>query len=140
MFPSRITIRSGFVFYIMIDHSDANKLIEKLKIDTKAETSKIQIQPISYRWVNECISKGQLIDYNKADSYIYKPFSFTIPIKDFHKIIFDVLGVEDIKKMRIKELYNTLGSTRNTPNRVELTHCLCGESYKEAARYKDIKK
>jgi hypothetical protein len=23
---------------------------------------------------------------------------------------------------------------------VELTHCLCGESYKETARYKEIKK
>jgi hypothetical protein len=29
---------------------------------------------------------------------------------------------------------------RNTPNRAEITHCLCGEKYRETQRYKDIKK
>jgi hypothetical protein len=86
----------------MVDGPDAAKCIDRLKVDTKAEANKIQIQPISYRWVNECVAKGLFIDYNKAESYIYKPFGFTVPIKDFHKIIFDVLGVEDVKKMRIK--------------------------------------
>lgn len=86
----------------MIDHADAPRLIDKLKADTKAEANKINIQPISFRWVNECVSKSQFIDYLRADSYIYKPFAFSIPIKDFHKMIFDVLAVDDVKKARIK--------------------------------------
>lgn len=55
-------------------------------------------------------------------------------------MVFDVLGLDDVLRLRIKELYNTLGSVRNTPNRVEITHCLCGEKYKEIQRYKEIRK
>jgi hypothetical protein len=36
------------------------------------------------------------------ESYIYKPFNFKTPIPDFHKLVIDVIGVDDIKKMRLK--------------------------------------
>lgn len=44
----------------------------------------------------------------------------------FHKMVFEVLGVDDVMRLRLKELYNILGSVKNSPNRVEITHCLCG--------------
>lgn len=119
------------------DTSDCNKFIERLKSDTKG---RVQIQPISYRWVNECLAKGQFIDINKTDSYVYKPFNFKTPTLGFHKMVFEVLGLDDVSKLRLKELYNTLGSARNMANKSELTHCLCGPSYKELGRYWEIKK
>ena len=121
----------------MKDGSDANKLVEKLQSDTRG---KVQLQPVSYRWVNECISKCQFIDLNSIDSYIYKPFNFKIPIPNFHKMVFEVLGVDDVHKLRLKELYNYLGSARNMVNKSEITHCLCGPSYQEVPRYKELKK
>jgi hypothetical protein len=112
-------------------------MIERLKSDTKGL---VQVQPVSYRWVNECVLKGQYIELQRADSYIYKPFNFKTPVMGFHKMVFDVLGLDDVARLRLKELYNTLGSVRNTPNRVEITHCLCGEKFRENQRYKEIRK
>lgn len=112
-------------------------MIEQLKKDTKG---RVQVQPASYRWVNECLSKGQFIDIRKTESYIYKPFNFKIPIMGFHKMVFDVLGTDDVTKRRLNELYNTLGSAKNAPNRVDITHCLCGDKYSETLRYTEIKK
>jgi hypothetical protein len=42
--------------------------------------------------------------------------------------------------LRIKELIGVLGSLNMTPNRAELTHCLCGEDYKSSPKIKEIKK
>jgi hypothetical protein len=108
-------------------------MIDRLKIDTRGRA---QVQPISYRWVNECLSKAQFIDINKSESYVYKPFNFKTPVLGFHKMVFDVLGVDDILKLRLKELYNALGSAKNVANKIEITHCLCGAKYSETARYK----
>ena len=84
---------------------------------------------MSYRWLNECLSKSQFIDVKKQDSYIYRPFNFKTPILGFHKMIFEVLGLDDVLKLRLKELYNTLGSAKNMANKSEITHCLCGVGY-----------
>ena len=80
-------------------------MIDRLKSDTKGQ---VQIQPASYRWINDL----------KSDSYIFKPFNFKTPIMGFHKMFFEVLGVDDVMKLRLKELYNILGSVKNSPNRV----------------------
>ncbi len=90
-------------------------MIERLKSDTKGQ---VQIQPASYRWINDCVSKCQYIDILKSDSYVFKPFNFKTPIMGFHKMVFEVLGVDDVMKLRLKELYNILGSVKNSPNRV----------------------
>lgn len=58
----------------------------------------------------------------------------------FHKMIFDVLALDDVMKLRLKQLYNTLGSVKNAPNRIELTHCLCGPDFRGTSKYRDIKK
>ena len=55
-------------------------------------------------------------------------------------MIFEVLGVDDVHKLRLKELYNTLGSARNMANKAEITHCLCGPSYTKAIRYHELKR
>ena len=108
-------------------------MVEQLKKDVKGRA---QIQPISHRWVTECLSKGHFIDYNNSQSFVYKPFNFKTPILGFHRMVFDVLGVDDNLKTRIKELYNAFGSGKNAPNRAELTHVLCGEKYTSVLRYK----
>lgn len=115
VFDSRASIQHGHCYYILKDCSDCGRMIERLKLDTKGH---VQVQPTSYRWINECISKGQFIDMHRAESFIYKPFNFKTPIMGFHKMVFDVLGLDDVARLRLKELYNTLGSVRNTPNRV----------------------
>lgn len=115
VYDSRANIQHGHCFYILKDSVDCGRMIDRLKSDTKGQ---VQIQPVSYRWINECIMKGQYIDIHRAESYIYKPFNFKTPIMGFHKMVFDVLGLDDVSRLRIKELYNTLGSVRNTPNRI----------------------
>lgn len=71
----------------------------------------------------------------KGDSYIYQPFPFPTPINGFHKMVFLVIGLDAVTKLRLKELYNTLGSVRNTPNRSEITHCLCGADTEEINKF-----
>ena len=58
----------------------------------------------------------------------------------FYKMVFDLLDIGDVARLRLKELYNTLGSVKNSPNRSEVTHCLCSEKYRESQRYKEYKK
>lgn len=132
VFDSRASIHHGHCFYVLKDGSESERLVERLKQDTKGQ---VQVQPVSLRWVSECIAKGQFIDIHRAESYIYKPFNFKTPIMGFHKMVFDVLGLDDVARLRLKELYNTLGSVRNTPNRSEITHCLCGDKFREHPRY-----
>ena len=100
----------------------------------------VQVHPLSYRWVNECLSKPLFIDPNTSNSYIYKPFNFKTPIFGFQKMIFDIVGVDRVHRLRLKELYNTLGSARNNANKCEITHCLCGPDYLSEARYSELKK
>lgn len=99
VFDSRAHIQQGHCFYILKDSSNSVNLIDQLKSDTKG---KVQIQPVSHRWINECLSKGQYIDIRKADSYVYKPFNFKTPMMGFHKMVFDVLGLDDITRLRLK--------------------------------------
>ncbi len=66
------------------DSSDNVRLIERLKSDTHG---KVQIQPISFRWVNDCVNKGRLFDIS-INSFVYKPFNFKTPVLGFHKIVF----------------------------------------------------
>ena len=96
---SRADIGNGHCFYILKDSSDCQKYIDKLKSDTR---NRAQLQPVSYRWINECLVKSLFIDLNKVDSYIYQPFNFTTPILGFHKMIFEVLGVDSVQKLRLK--------------------------------------
>lgn len=137
VFDSRAHIQHGLCYYVLKDNPECTKAIEQLKSDTKG---RVQIQPVSYRWLNDCLAKGHFIDPVRAGSYVYKPFNFKTPIMGFHKMVFDVLGLDDVARLRLKELYNNLGSVKNTPNRAEITHCLCGEKYRESQRYKDIKR
>lgn len=123
VFDSRAHIQHGHCYYVLKDSSNCTEMIERLKTDTKGH---VQVQPVSYRWLNECLSKGQFIDPLRTDSYVYKPFNFKTPVMGFHKMVFDLLDLNDVVRLRLKELYNTLGSVRNSPNRSEVTHCLCG--------------
>ena len=137
VYASRANIAQGHVLYVLKDSTDCQKLIDQLKKDVKGRA---QIQPISHRWVTECLSKGHFIDFSRSHSFIYKPFNFKTPIMGFHKMVFDVLGVDESLKARLKELYNALGSGKNAPNRSELTHVLCGDKYTLTSRYKEIRK
>lgn len=85
------------------------------------------IIPVSFRWVLDCASKRQFIQPDQ--NFIYRPLQFKTPLKDFHKLIFEVVGVDDGLRLKIKELVGVLGSLKMTPNKSELTHCLCGEQY-----------
>ena len=96
----------------------------KLDRDTKGKVTKIVT--VSFRWVKECISKKNLIDPKDGESYIYRPLPLVTPMVHFCELIFDVIGVSSVKKQKLKELYNALGSVKNLPNKKEVTHCLCG--------------
>lgn len=61
---SRVDIKEGHCFYVLKDSSECVKMLEQLKKDTRGRN--IQLQPVSYRWINECISKGQFIDFYKT--------------------------------------------------------------------------
>ena len=86
-------------YYILKDSSENKVLIEQLKKDIK---DRVKFQPVSYRWINDCLSKGQFFDIAKSQSFIYKPFNFKTPILGFHKMVFDTLGVDDNLKIRLK--------------------------------------
>lgn len=59
-------------------------MIDRLKSDTRG---RVKIQPVSFRWLNDCLNKGQFIDILTSESYIYKPFDFKTPVLGFHKMI-----------------------------------------------------
>lgn len=59
-------------------------MIDRLKADTRGRS---KIQPVSFRWINDCLNKGQFIDILTTESYIYKPFDFKTPVLGFHKMI-----------------------------------------------------
>lgn len=63
VFTSRADIKFGHCFYIIKDTSESNKLIQKLKQHTRGQ---VQVQPVSHRWVTECLTKGQFIDILKS--------------------------------------------------------------------------
>lgn len=55
---------------------------------------------------------------------------------------FEITGVNDILKLRIRELLCELGSKKTKPSKSEITHCLCGEDYllePHAKRIKEIR-
>jgi hypothetical protein len=69
VYPSRIHIVDGFCFYVLKDCPERRKLVERLREDTKADPKKggkVQIQPISHRWVSECVARTEFIDYSKV--------------------------------------------------------------------------
>jgi hypothetical protein len=95
---SRADIKEGHCFYILKDSSQNSKHFDDLQ---KCTGDKVQLQKVSHRWINECLARIQFIDLNK-DSYIYQPFNFKTPIHNFCKMTFDVLGVDNIHKLRLK--------------------------------------
>jgi hypothetical protein len=99
VFESRAHIQQGHCFYVLKDSPDCARSIEQLKADTKGH---VQLQPVSHRWVNDCLAKGQFIDPIRTDSYVYKPFNFKTPIMGFHKMVFDVLALDDVARLRLK--------------------------------------
>lgn len=57
------------------------------------KNNKVEIIPVSTRWIDYCVKKGQFIEHDTEDILIFKPFSFTTPISDFMRMKFDILGV-----------------------------------------------
>ena len=95
------------------DASNCASLIETLKLQTKDT----QIQPVSYRWVRECISKAEFLDILKFKSFIYKPLPFKLPIHGFYKHVFDVIGMDLVSKTRVIELFKIFGSEKILANK-----------------------
>jgi hypothetical protein len=68
---------------------------------TQTTKEKVKIVPVSHRWVRECIAKASLIGL-KVENYIYQPFPFPTPINGFHKMVFLVIGLDAVLKLRLK--------------------------------------
>jgi hypothetical protein len=132
-YNSRRDIEAGLCYYILKDTPECVNLIDALKQQVKKVEA--HIQPVSYRWIQECITKGRFIEMINTKSYIYKPLPYNSPIHGFFRLVFAVIMQDGVMTLRLKELYNVLGSVKNTPNKSEITHCLCGDGYSQIKRY-----
>lgn len=126
-YDSRKNIESGICYYVLKDSPECTNLVKRLK--SQVQRGEALIQPVSSRWIHDCIAKGRFIDIIQQASFIYKPFPFVCPIPGFHRFVFYVLMTDSVLRLRLKELYNVLGSIKNSPNKADITHCLCGDGY-----------
>lgn len=108
------------VFVILKDSPKNKEIIENLK------KARYRCKVLSERWVKDCVKKNEFIRPERTFLH-YEAFSFTTPMPDFHKFIFDIVGYDDLTKVqRIRELIQTLGSKRRNVNKREITHVICG--------------
>jgi hypothetical protein len=135
-FNSRRDVEGGLCYYVLKDASACDALIQKLK--SQVRKTGTQVQPVSPRWVLACISQGRFIDILAADSYVYKPLPFATPLHNFHRLVFAVAAHDQVIRLRLKELYNVLGSVKNTPNKTDVTHCLCADGFAHTAKYREL--
>jgi hypothetical protein len=124
---TRHRINSKHCFYVLKDCQEWKELAKKIHRETKRKTF---FEPVSHRWVRVCITRKCLIDVAKVESYIYRPLTFKLPIRSFQRMVFEVVGLKLSEKLKIIDLYNALGSSKNAPDKSQVTHCLCGKGYK----------
>lgn len=109
-YGSRKNIEGGLCYYILKDNPICSSLIKALK--SQLQKMEVQVQPVSFRWINQCVSKATLFDIVTTDSYIYKPLSCSTPINGFYRLVFFIVTQDLIVKRRLVELYEVLGSMR----------------------------
>lgn len=109
-YNSRQNIEAGLCYYVLKDNSSCTSLINALK--SQLQKIEVQIQPVSFRWVNHCVSKAIFFDITAIESYIFKPLSCATPIHGFFRLIFSIVTQDVIFKRRLLELCEVLGSMK----------------------------
>ncbi len=87
------------------------------KIVASLSEKNYKIMVVSDRWIKYCIKKNQFIQPKVDDYFQFKAFNFNVPLPEFHRLIFDLVGFDKIAALRIKEILPILGSTKTNPNK-----------------------
>ena len=117
---------------VMADSKDNPSLLKSFSGHFKMMTV------VSHRWVGQCIKYNQWFAPDEVNRFIFRPFDMPTPVADLMRLVIDILGFDEVKRARIRELLNVIGNGSTIKKKEAVTHVICDPStFKKQSRYQE---